>query len=162
MSEMTIKEAVHMMSEQMANMYYYLTREMVNALGKDEAEKYIRKAIVDFGHSRGEKIAAKVLEAGDELTIENLDKYYDIPIAQGWDLHKTYSRDYKDNITDSCIFAEIWLEKNWGEIGHIYCEVDTAIREGYSKNIKYIPIKNILLGDPHCQSKTIYCKEEAE
>ena len=64
MSEMTIQEAVRMMSEQMANMYYYLTREMVNALGKEEAKKYIHKAIVDFGHNRGKKIAAKALEAG--------------------------------------------------------------------------------------------------
>lgn len=162
MSEMTIQEAVRMMSEQMANMYYYLTREMVNALGKEEAKKYIHKAIVDFGHNRGERIAAKALAAGDELTIENLDKYYDIPIAQGWDLHRTYNKDFKDNVTDSCIFAEVWIEKDWAEIGHLYCAVDIAIREGYSKNIKFIPVKNILLGDPHCQSKTIYCKNKEE
>ena len=137
-------------------------RNMAPLVTADFVGLDIHKAIVDFGHNRGERIAAKALAAGDELTIENLDKYYDIPIAQGWDLHRTYNKDFKDNVTDSCIFAEVWIEKDWAEIGHLYCAVDIAIREGYSKNIKFIPVKNILLGDPHCQSKTIYCKNKEE
>ena len=97
-----------------------------------------------------------VLDAGLPLTLENLDKFYDIPIAEGWDLHRSYENDMKMNVTDSCTFATVWLEKNWAEVGHIYCLIDIAIREGYSSNVKFCPVKNILEGDPHCQSLTVY------
>ena len=103
-----------------------------------------------------QNIAKNVLDAGLPLTLENLDKFYDIPIAEGWDLHRSYENDMKMNVTDSCTFATVWLEKNWAEVGHIYCLIDIAIREGYSSNVKFCPVKNILEGDPHCQSLTVY------
>ena len=90
------------------------------------------------------------------MTLENLDRFYDIPIAEGWDLHRTYENDQKYNITDSCTFADVWMEKDWNEIGHIYCLVDIALREGYSSNIEFRPVKNILKGDENCQSLSVY------
>ena len=103
-----------------------------------------------------QNIAKNVLDAGLPLTLENLDKFYDIPIAEGWDLHRSYENDMKMNVTDRCTFATVWVEKNWAEVGHIYCLIDIAIREGYSSNVKFCPVKNILEGDPHCQSLTVY------
>lgn len=67
-----------------------------------------------------------------------------------------YENDMKMNVTDTCTFADVWLEKDWAEIGHIYCLVDIAIREGYSSNVKFCPVRNILEGDAHCQSLTVY------
>ena len=90
------------------------------------------------------------------LISKNKVSIYDIPIAEGWDLHRSYENDMKMNVTDSCTFATVWLEKNWAEVGHIYCLIDIAIREGYSSNVKFCPVKNILEGDPHCQSLTVY------
>lgn len=151
----TIGEAVRNMSVQMANMYYYLTKAVIEDFG-DEAKKSFERAIVEFGHDRGKKIAEQVLAAGLPLTLENLDQFYDIPLAEGWDVHRTYENDMKMNVTDSCTFATVWLEKDWAEVGHIYCLIDIAIREGYSSNVKFCPVKNILEGDPHCQSLTVY------
>lgn len=151
----TIGEAVRSMSVLMANMYYYLTKAVIEDFGEGAKESF-RRGIIEFGHERGKKIAQEVLAAGLPLTLENLDRFYDMPIAEGWDLHRAYENDMKMNITDSCTFASIWLEKDWAEVGHIYCLVDTAIREGYSSNVKFCPVKNILEGDPHCQSLTVY------
>lgn len=151
----TIGEAVRNMSVHMANMYYYLTKEVIADFG-EEAKKSIERAIIEFGHERGRKIAEQVKAAGLPLTLENLDKFYDIPIAEGWDLHRTYEEDRKHNITDSCTFADVWLEKDWAEVGHIYCLVDIALREGYSDNVEFQPVKNILKGAPHCESLTVY------
>ncbi len=151
----TIGEAVRNMSVHMANMYYYLTKAVIEDFG-DEAKKSFERAIVEFGHDRGNKIAEQVLAAGLPLTLENLDQFYDIPLAEGWDVHRTYENDMKMNVTDSCTFATVWLEKDWAEVGHIYCLIDIAIREGYSSNVKFCPVKNILEGDPHCQSLTVY------
>ena len=151
----TIGEAVRNMSVLMANMYYHLTKAVIEDFG-DEAKESFKRAIIEFGHERGRNIAKNVLDAGLPLTLENLDKFYDIPIAEGWDLHRSYENDMKMNVTDSCTFATVWLEKNWAEVGNIYCLIDIAIREGYSSNVKFCPVKNILEGDPHCQSLTVY------
>ena len=156
MAEVTsIGEAVRNMSVHMANLYYYLTKTVLEDFGP-EAKKSFERAIVEFGHARGKRIAENVLAAGLPLTLENLDHYYDIPIAEGWNLQRTYENDMKMNITDSCTFADVWLEKGWAEIGHIYCLIDIAIREGYSANIKFCPIRNVLEGDSCCQSLTVY------
>ena len=93
----TIGEAVRNMSVHMANL--------------QDAKKSFERAIIEFGHERGKKIAEEVLEAGLPLTIENLDRFYDIPLAEGWDVHRTYENDMKMNVTDSCTFATVWLEK---------------------------------------------------
>ncbi len=151
----TIGEAVRNMSVHMANLYYFLTKEMIDDFG-DEAKKTITNAMIKFGHERGNNIAKEVKSQGLELTIENLDRFYDIPIAEGWNLHRTYEDDKKYNTTDSCTFADVWLQKKWAEVGHLYCIIDIAIREGYSSNIEFVPIKNILEGDLNCQSLTKY------
>ena len=151
----TIGEAVRNMSVHMANMYYYLTKAVLEDFGPDAAKSFER-AILEFGHDRGRKIAEQVKAEGLPLTLENLDRFYDIPIAEGWDLHRTYENDQKYNITDSCTFADVWMEKDWNEIGHIYCLVDIALREGYSSNIEFRPVKNILKGDENCQSLSVY------
>ena len=151
----TIGEAVRNMSVHMANLYYYLTKAVIEDFGED-AKKSFERAIVEFGHERGRKIAEQVKAEGLPLTLENLDRFYDIPIAEGWDLHRTYEEDKKYNVTDSCTFADVWLEKNWAEVGHIYCLVDIALREGYSSNVEFRPVKNILNGDENCQSLSVY------
>lgn len=151
----SIPEAVKVMSVHMANMYYYMTKAVIEDFG-DEAKKSFERAIVEFGHDRGRAIAEKVKAEGLPLTLENLDRFYDIPLVQGWDAHYVYENDVRDNVTEHCTFADVWLEKDWAEVGHIYCLIDIAIREGYSENVQFIPVKNALKGDGLCQSRTVY------
>lgn len=151
----SVGEAVRNMSVHMANLYYYMTKAVLEDFG-EQAKSSFERAIIEFGRDRGRKIAEQVRAEGLPLTIENLDRYYDIPIAEGWDVHRSYENDEKRNTTDSCTFAEVWLEKDWSEIGHIYCLIDIALREGYSENVEFRPIKNILKGDESCQSLTVY------
>jgi len=151
----TIKDAVQNMAVHMANMYYHITKAVIEDFG-DDAKKSIEKAIIEFGLERGRKIADQVKAAGLPLTIENLDRFYDIPLAEGWDLNREYENDCRHNITENCTQALVWLEKDWAEIGHIYCLVDFAIREGYSENVEFKAVKNLLKGDPYCESITVY------
>lgn len=155
MAEAAVGTAVNQMAVHMANLYYFLTREMVETYGEG-AKEVIRRAIIEFGHERGRRIAERVKADGGELTIENLDRYYDIPIEEGWSPQRTYENDQKHNVTSSCIMAEVWMERDWAEIGHIYCLIDIAIREGYSDNVEFRPLKNVLEGDADCQSLTVY------
>ena len=68
MTDMSVRQAVQKMSEMMANLYYHLTREMLETYG-EEAKEVIARAVVAFGRERGEAIAQAVQEAGEELTI---------------------------------------------------------------------------------------------
>lgn len=151
-----VQAAVQKMSEMMALLYYHLTKAVIEDYGP-EARATIKKAVANFGLERGRNIAEKVKAAGQELTIENLDKYYDMPIVAGWDPQRDYDEQHrKHNITKSCTFATLWKDKDWAEVGHIYCEVDPAIRQGYNEKIRYTPHDNILLGDEFCSSVTEY------
>ncbi len=151
----SINEAIKVMSVHMANLFYYLTKEVLADFG-DPAKESFKRAIVEFGRARGQAIREKVLADGLPLTLENLDKYYDIPLDQGWQTQREYKDNVRNNVTDNCTQALIWKEKNWEEVGHIYCLVDFAIREGFSDNVEFQAIKNILLGDDYCQSRTVY------
>jgi len=155
MADNETQNAVKRMAEFTALLYYHLTKAFVDEYGQ-EAKKVIKKAIREFGLERGRNIARKVVEANQEPTIANLDKYYDMPISQGWAPAADYEGQEKHSKTLSCTFANVWLEKSWEEIGQIYCQVDPAIREGYNSDIDYIPEKNILKGDPFCSSTTRY------
>ena len=54
----TIGEAVRNMSVHMANMYYYMTKAVIEDFG-DEAKESFKRAMMEFGHARGKKIAAR-------------------------------------------------------------------------------------------------------
>lgn len=155
MSRQEVRDAVGRMAEFTALLYYHLTKAIIEEYG-EAAKPVIQKAIRQFGLERGRNIARKVKEDGQELTIANLDKYYDMPISQGWGPSADYEGGVKQSRTEDCTFANVWLEKSWAEVGRIYCEVDPAIREGYNPDIEYTPDRNILKGDPFCSSVTRY------
>ena len=157
---MTTKEAIDRMSIHMANLYYFLTKEMIDEYG-DGAKEVIQRAVLNFGQYRGREIAKRVLADGGELNIENLDLYYDIPLAEGWEPERRYEGSEKYSVTPVCSQAEVWKQWDWQEIGHLYCYIDTAIRQGYSslsdgRKVVFKPIKNTLLGDDCCSSLTVY------
>ncbi|KYO67064.1 L-2-amino-thiazoline-4-carboxylic acid hydrolase [Thermovenabulum gondwanense] len=155
MKENNNNNAVETMAELMALLYYHLTKVMIEDYGED-AKNTIKKAIYNFGLERGKNIAKKVIENGEQLTIENLDKYYDMPISSAWKGKSEYINGEKRGFLESCAFAKVWIEKNWQEIGRLYCEVDPAIREGYNPDIIYKSLKNVLEGYDCCESLTKY------
>ena len=59
----TIGEAVRNMSVLMANMYYHLTKAVIEDFG-DEAKESFKRAIIEFGHERGRNIAKKFWTLG--------------------------------------------------------------------------------------------------
>lgn len=154
-----VSQAIKTMAELMALMYYHVTKSVIQDFGED-AKESIRKGIRNFGYERGENIARKVKEAGEELTIENLDLFYDMPLKSGWTPDVHYDAGSRFDRTKSCTFANVWIQKNWMDVGLIYCDVDAAIREGYSKNISYEHTKTMLSGDDFCASVTRYRDSE--
>lgn len=162
-----IKQAVQRMSVFSAQLYYHLTKQMVEDFGKEAAIEAIKKAIKNFGSERGRNIRDNCINSGNEPTISNLHPFYDMPIAEGWSPQSKIREDIvineekdivEDGCTKKCVFAEYWLSKDWAEIGYLYCAVDDAIREAYNPEIEYITKKNIIKGDDSCTSTSSYRK----
>ena len=59
----TIGEAVRNMSVLMANMYYHLTKAVIEDFC-DEAKESIKRAIIEICHERGRNIAKNLMDAG--------------------------------------------------------------------------------------------------
>lgn len=148
-----VQKAVQKMAELTALLYYHLTKAMIEDYGED-AQKTIIRAIQQFGEERGRDIAQRVKEAGLDLTIENLDRFYDMPIVAGWAPERQYGAGEKQSCTKNCTFADVWIKKGWKELGRLYCEVDPAIRKGYNPDLEFVCTKNILAGDSYCESIT--------
>lgn len=155
------QEATTRMAIYAAQMYYHLTHEMVEDYGKEAASKTILKAMHEFGVERGKNIRASVDEAGQPPTIENLERFYDMPIDEGWaPEYGGEDEPIKTFVTKACVYAEYWMERDWAEIGRLYCEVDPAIREGYSDDLIYQCDKYIICGDDCCSGTTRYKSQE--
>ena len=160
--EMTkVQDAVTRMAIYAAQMYYHLTHEMVKDYGKEAATETILRAMHGFGVERGKNIRKKVDDLGLEPTIENMEKNYDMPIDEGWAPAYAGEDDpIKYFKTSACVYADYWIEKDWREIGRLYCEVDPAIREGYNDDIIYHCDHIILDGDDYCDGTSRYKSQE--
>lgn len=150
-----VAAAVRKMAANTALMYYHLTRAAYERFG-DSVKDTIGRGVYHYGFDRGARIAEKVKSLGEPLTMENLDRYYDIPIAQGFNPQTRYDGKVRRNVTESCTYADVWKEKGWEEIGHLYCIQDCAVRAGYNPCIQFRPKRNLLLGDDCCESVTVY------
>ena len=151
------RDAVQRMAVFSAQLYYHLTKAMVESFGEEAAEKAIAKGIHEFGLERGRNIAEKVKSEGLELSNANLDRFYDMPIDEGWAPEREENEEAVTfGVTKSCVFADYWRSKDWARIGRLYCEVDLAIREGYNPKLNYVPQSNILDGDAECTAYTSY------
>lgn len=149
------KNGVERMAIFSAQLYYYLTKAIVEDFGEEAAEKTIAKGIYEFGLERGKNIAEIVKSEGLNLSNANLDKFYDMPIDEGWSPKREEECEgITYGTTESCIFADYWKSKDWIKFGRLYCEVDSAIREGFNKDLVYKPQTNILDGDKMCTAYT--------
>lgn len=104
----------------MAECYYYMAKNIVEAMGEEEGEKVIRKALKEFGEDRVSSIKAEALEKG--VTVDSFEKFFtvrDMPDC-GW-----VNGDER-GVVEQCLFHEVW--KRYGDMGMkmgaLYCEID--------------------------------------
>lgn len=151
---MSRKEAaaqVRQMGRMMAALYYHMSREVVAAVGKEQARGIISKAIWALGQERGEQQKDRVLAAGYEHLPQNYGKLPDLP-SLGWDTEKAAEAENDTHIRITyCPFAEVWQEKNFAELGRLYCYIDQAKYQGFHPDSDMVTLKNVLAGDGYCE-----------
>jgi hypothetical protein len=135
-----------------AMVFYYFARETTETLGEKEGHALIARAIRQMGEDRGRRIRAAVDAAGEEPTLDNMFKYYDLPIGHAWQSHKDKLEGpvaYRATYT-YCPLAELWQSLSAEELGLFYCDIDVAIVAGYNPDIEIRRLKSLLQREGCC------------
>ncbi len=147
-----VREIVDKMARTLALLYFFLGREVIEEFGPG-AEEVIRRAVRKYGDERGRKIREEVLARGLPLTVENLSKFYDLPLPLAWISEKIRSEENcLEKKVAYCPFAEEWKRLGGEKLGLIYCEQDLSMRKGYNPELDLKQFTNVLNDDPHCHT----------
>lgn len=119
-------EPIGRMAKLMAELYYFMSKEMVDRLGEKDGKEAIRTAIRKFGEARVASMQEEARERGLAITPETYAIVRDMPGA-------SWERD-PENPSDVtyCPMEDMWRELGDRELGAIYCEIDTVLYEGFN------------------------------
>jgi hypothetical protein len=120
----------------MGQLFAVFAKTVIDEVGAEKGEAVIKKAVVDFGRTRGKRIAEKVTALGLELTFANFLIYLDLDSSAAL----TFVPSIEDgNMTLSitrCAFYDGARDLGLGKYFHYYCRwVDNAILEGYNPDL---------------------------
>ncbi len=147
-----IDEIVDKMSRTMADLYYFMAKEVVDEFG-DRGKDVIKRAVIKYGEFRGRKIRERVLSKGLPLTVENLGKFYDLPLGYAWKSKKIkQEQNLLEKKVTYCPFAEEWKQLGGEELGLIYCLQDEALRKAYNPDFIFKQFTNVLSGSRDCHT----------
>ena len=132
-----------------ALLYYHLAKEVVQAFGQ-EGEKAIARAMENLGQERGMTIKAKVEEEGLPLTLENLARFYDLPLAGAWRTTARISPRRATHMVEYCPFAQVWRQRKAENLGLLYCKVEDALKQAYNPDIVFEQSKSLMAGQDCC------------
>lgn len=114
-------EPVGRMAKLMAELYYFMSKEMIEKLGEEEGTKAVREATRKFGEARVEVMIEEAKEKGLELTPETYAKIKDMP-SISW-------KSDPENPCDMtyCPMHDMWQQLGAEDIGALYCEIDAVM-----------------------------------
>lgn len=147
-----VDQIVDKMGRTLANLYYFMAKEVVDEFG-EEGKEVVKKAVWKYGEARGKEIQKVVKDKGLPLTVENLGKYYDLPLSYAWKSDKLKKEEnYLEKKVTYCPFAEEWKKYGGEELGLIYCLQDEALRVSYNPDFEFKQFTNTLNGCPDCHT----------
>jgi len=121
-------EPVGKMAKLMAELYYFMAREMIARLGDEKGKEAIRNAIAMFGEARAEVMKEEAQERGLELNAETYALVRDMPSAS-WEKDPENPED----IT-YCPMHDMWSQLDAIELGALYCEIDEILYKNFKIN----------------------------
>lgn len=136
-------EPVERMAKLMAELYYFMAKEMIEELGEEKGKKAVRASIKKFGEARLESMHEEAREKELDINLETYLKVRDMPgISWERDLNNP------DDIT-YCPMHDMWKELGAEDIGAIYCEIDDVLYEGFNAEFERPLCKTC--GDDYCR-----------
>lgn len=115
-----------------AELYYYMGKNILEALGEEKGFQVISKAIKEFGEFRVRNMKEEAEER--DVEVKDMKSFYevrDMPDC-GW----VYGDE--KGVVVQCLFDEVW--KKYGEIGKklqkLYCPIDHTIYGGFGFHLE--------------------------
>ncbi len=122
-------EPVERMAKLMAELYYFMAKEMVERMGSELGKESIRAAIHNFGEARLVSMKEEAAERGLKINPETYTKVRDMP-GISWERNP----DHPEDIT-YCPMQDMWTELGDQELGAIYCEIDDVLYKGFNARL---------------------------
>lgn len=131
------QDPVGAMAYKMGELFAIMVSEMEKELGEERGLEVAARAVDRFGAMRGSRVRQAVLDAGKELTFENMEEFYDMPPNHAWDSDSVIEGDVMTEDTRYCPFASAWRALGLEKEGEIYCRIDYAIHNAFFGDIKF-------------------------
>ena len=120
-----------------ALMVAWISRAVVDAVGEDEGERIIRRAVVRYGNQRGRRMAMRAEANGHPRTMANYFAYPELRLKR---------RDFKMEIlersphargrTSTCPWTVAWEKNDLMGYGRYFClEIDRAVVQGFNDDL---------------------------
>lgn len=123
-------EPVGRMAKLMAELYYFMAKEMIERLGEEKGKEAIRASVTKFGKARLESMYEEARERSLDINIETYKIVRDMP-GISWEKDP----NNPDDIT-YCPMQDMWAGLNAQEIGAIYCEIDYVLYGGFNTELE--------------------------
>lgn len=120
-----------------ALMMGWISKAVVEAVGEEEGERIIRKAVVKYGNQRGRRMAMRAEANGHPRTFANYVSYVEAKLPM---------RDFKMEFlerspdlrgrTSRCPHSDAWAENDLMRYGRFFCmEIDKALVQGFNEDL---------------------------
>lgn len=123
-------EPVGRMAKLLAELYYFMAKEMLDSLGEEEGKEAIGRAITKFGEARVACMKEEAAERGLEINSETYAIVRDMP-GTSWEKDPNSPND-----VTYCPMHDMWEQLDALEIGALYCEIDSVLYNGFNTDFE--------------------------
>jgi len=153
------KEQVRKVCERLALLHFSYAKTLQRELGEKKGKELVLKAIKHYGMTIGQKVKAKAVSQGLELTPANYKE--DLP---SYGMHDRIEwmevGGEKRMRAFGCVMGKVWNELDENKLGRLYCYVDPAKYMAFNPVFKLIHTKTLLDGDKCCEFAVRHATEE--
>jgi len=120
-----------------ALMMGWISKAVVEAVGEEEGERIIRRAVVKYGNQRGRRMAMRAEANGHPLTKANYFPYVEIKLGTGELKIEVLERSpHLRGRASRCPWSDAWAENDLMQYGRYFCmEIDQAVVQGFNENL---------------------------
>ena len=148
MEDQKMKEPVSMFVL-FARMFSITAKNLEKEFGEKGLE-VLAESVREFGMARGRDIAERAKANGEDNSLHNYLKNYDMERSDLFGYTNEYTPDEIHQEFTRCVFADTWMAADEEKYGRIYCEnIDPAIAAGFNENMECIH-DEIMYKDKRC------------
>jgi len=145
------KNAVLIMQDFYGMLYGFIAKRVIDSFG-EEGEQVVRRALRDYGVTRGKELKEKHAQLGLENHIVNLMTYYDLPSSDELETKREiFEPEQEVTETRDCGLYDVWKKHGMLREGKIYCEeIHHAMWAAYNEKLVVTQKEILTRGNDRC------------